>query len=181
MQADSKSFRRELALENTETNELKTAFIEPLSPSKRKHRDSMDSLDSNRASLGSNDGTNRFEDPFMDQPDESAMELEDMSGTMGAARNVDVEAADLLTGLTANTSATLTPKTMADDDAAPPPPIPSRIYEIQAPAAAKVPEMEQVSHGSTLITPLSRQASQRYGQGYAPTQNKSLEVEDRQE
>ncbi|XWX00063.1 hypothetical protein V2A60_008080 [Cordyceps javanica] len=68
VKADNKAFRSELNVERTNEQENRQpAFIDPISPSKRKHRsDSMDSLDSNHASLGS-DGSNAFDNPFEDQ------------------------------------------------------------------------------------------------------------------
>ncbi|KAH7152117.1 ubiquitin interaction domain-containing protein, partial [Dactylonectria estremocensis] len=71
VKAENKAFRQELNQEKSDSGETRrAAFVEPLSPSKRKHRsDSADSMDSNRASLGSDD-RNGFDNPFADQ-DES--------------------------------------------------------------------------------------------------------------
>src|SRR5690242_9927556 len=66
IRADNKAFRNELSQEQTQASEAqRPAPIDPLSPSKRKHRDSIDSMDSNRVSVGS-DNLNRFDDPFID-------------------------------------------------------------------------------------------------------------------
>jgi hypothetical protein len=64
--ADNKAFRQELNTEDTEVVETRRRSLEPMSPSKRKHRaDSPDSMDSNRASQGSvqmSDGDNGYVD-----------------------------------------------------------------------------------------------------------------------
>ncbi|TWU72124.1 hypothetical protein ED733_002290 [Metarhizium rileyi] len=73
--AENKAFRQELhheaaeaeaeATEGKKTSEREST--EPISPYKRKHRaDSMESMDSNRASLGSDDAQNVFDNPFED-------------------------------------------------------------------------------------------------------------------
>lgn len=69
VKADNKTFRNELNMERTNEQEnRRPVFSDPISPSKRKHRaDSMDSLDSNHASVGS-DGGNGFDNPFEEQP-----------------------------------------------------------------------------------------------------------------
>lgn len=78
VKADNKAFRQELNLEQTnEQDTSRHAFLDALSPSKRKHRsDSMDSLDSNRASLGS-DEDNGFDNPFEEQPANFSFQRED--------------------------------------------------------------------------------------------------------
>lgn len=83
MRAENKAFRQELNTEKTEAaEERRIGSIEPLSPSKRKHRaDSIDSMDSNRASLGSDDRTDA-ENPFADHEVGHATELMDMSMVM---------------------------------------------------------------------------------------------------
>ncbi|KAK8147836.1 hypothetical protein G3M48_000947 [Beauveria asiatica] len=69
VKADNKAFRNELSMERTQQQENRQAvFMDPISPSKRKHRsDSMDSLDSNHASLGSDEG-NAFDSNFEEPP-----------------------------------------------------------------------------------------------------------------
>ncbi|OAR02612.1 hypothetical protein LLEC1_02514 [Akanthomyces lecanii] len=69
VKTDNKAFRNELNMERTNDQELTRAgYADAISPSKRKHRsDSMDTLDSNHASLGS-DGGNGFDNPFDEQP-----------------------------------------------------------------------------------------------------------------
>ncbi|KAF5008094.1 hypothetical protein FDECE_5620 [Fusarium decemcellulare] len=76
IKAENKAFRQELSLEKSEANEAKrAAFIDPISPSKRKHRsDSVCSLDSNRASIGSDDRSG-FDNPFFDQEAKSEVEM----------------------------------------------------------------------------------------------------------
>lgn len=65
--ADNKAFRQELHNEtNQESEERRSghALMDPISPSKRKHRsDSADSMNSNRASIGSDDGFASLRDP----------------------------------------------------------------------------------------------------------------------
>ena len=80
VKADNKAFRQELNNEKNESGTSKqTATVETMSPSKRKHRsDSMDSVDSNRASVGSDEG-NGFDDPFADQMESEATEMRDTS------------------------------------------------------------------------------------------------------
>ncbi|KAK2595163.1 hypothetical protein QQS21_007123 [Conoideocrella luteorostrata] len=88
--AENKVFHQELNQElDQETTEIGdskkvTGLIDPISPSKRKHRaDSIDSMNSNRASLGSDDGQNGFDNPFIDsQPTTATMTP---SGTPAAA------------------------------------------------------------------------------------------------
>ncbi|KFA62131.1 hypothetical protein S40285_01648 [Stachybotrys chlorohalonatus IBT 40285] len=66
VRADNKAFRNELHQEQAQASDIqRSVAFDPLSPSKRKHRDSLDSMDSNRVSVGS-DHLNRFDDPFMD-------------------------------------------------------------------------------------------------------------------
>ncbi|OAA72527.1 ubiquitin interaction domain-containing protein [Cordyceps fumosorosea ARSEF 2679] len=70
VKADNKTFRNELNMERAnkqENSPREYQFLDPISPSKRKHRSSSpDSLDTNHASLGS-DGDNAFDNPFEDQ------------------------------------------------------------------------------------------------------------------
>ncbi|GAO16854.1 hypothetical protein UVI_02011760 [Ustilaginoidea virens] len=77
VRADNKAFQQELNQEMVDTseNEIKptTGLMEPMSPTKRKHRaDSVDSMDSNRASIGSDDGRSGFDNPFEDSQTSSA-------------------------------------------------------------------------------------------------------------
>jgi hypothetical protein len=92
VKADNKSFRQELNQEQSQANDQPPPPTEVVSPSKRKHRaDSMDSMNSNRASLGSIDMEDR-EDPFADNggaaPDILGQEMEErqVSGLVGDAR-----------------------------------------------------------------------------------------------
>lgn len=72
--AENKAFHQELHHESTDAAELAAHKRTPgpgpmdmISPSKRKHRaDSIDSMDSNRASIGSDDVQNDFYNPFED-------------------------------------------------------------------------------------------------------------------
>lgn len=70
IKVDNKAFNQEIALEASEPEEVPVGrrSFEPLSPSKRKHRadsvGSMDSMNSNRASIGSEE--RNISDPFID-------------------------------------------------------------------------------------------------------------------
>lgn len=72
VKADNKSFRQELNQEQVEatTQDVWAGTVEPKSPSKRKHRaDSIDSIATNRASVGSNNDSG-FDDPFEGEDEE---------------------------------------------------------------------------------------------------------------
>lgn len=126
VKSDNKAFRQELKKAVAEGGEERIrASVDPISPSKRKHRDSMDSLNTNRASIGSED-RNPFESAFDEQIEDAATELTDMSAASKSeyARGSDAESkfGDFaipphLPNLDAahiNTeSATLTPDTLA--------------------------------------------------------------------
>ncbi|KAF4944294.1 hypothetical protein FSARC_14706 [Fusarium sarcochroum] len=74
---ENKAFRQELSQEESAAEETKRATFDPISPSKRKHRaDSAGSMDSNRASIGSDD-RNGFDNPFSDQDDRIGTEMID--------------------------------------------------------------------------------------------------------
>lgn len=74
VKADNKSFLQELKQEQSQGEKSFTP-LEVVSPSKRKHRsDSMDSMNSNRASLGSIDMEDRA-NPFADQFDNAGPNL----------------------------------------------------------------------------------------------------------
>ncbi|KAF5019703.1 hypothetical protein F66182_8272 [Fusarium sp. NRRL 66182] len=81
VRAENKAFRQELAQEDSAVNEAtSTTNVDPISPSKRKHRaDSVGSMDSNRASIGSDD-RNGFDNPFSDQDDRIGTEMMDYEG-----------------------------------------------------------------------------------------------------
>ncbi|KAM0297853.1 hypothetical protein HYE67_003343 [Fusarium culmorum] len=128
---DNKSFRQELAEEESTVEVKTTPTFDPISPSKRKHRaDSVGSMDSNRASIGS-DGRNGWDHPFWDNPSE---DQEDGIGTemkdYGDSSNY-IHSSDLLdddpptlparpqastASTTEPTSATLTPNTVGADN-----------------------------------------------------------------
>lgn len=124
VKAENKAFRQELNQEKPEPVEKrKPGILDPLSPSKRKHRDSFDSMDSNRASLGSDDERTGFENPFIDQDDRIGTEMTEMSeNQLEDARSASVESPPALPARkpasTEDTSATMTPSTMiAENDA----------------------------------------------------------------
>lgn len=91
VKADNKAFHKEENAEKTgdSPRERRATFVDPLSPSKRKHRsDSPDSMDSNRASLGSDD-RNGFGNPFLDQREQ---EMVDFTGReVDIARSASIE------------------------------------------------------------------------------------------
>jgi hypothetical protein len=68
VKAENKAFSQELNQETAVVDkDWPTEALDPISPTKRKHRsDSLDSMASNQASVGS-DGMNRFDDPFEKQ------------------------------------------------------------------------------------------------------------------
>jgi hypothetical protein len=84
VKADNKAFRQEVSQEQSQ-GEQPLATMDVVSPTKRKHRaDSMDSMNSNRASLGSIDMEDRS-NPFEDQydgagPDLLGQEMEEREG-----------------------------------------------------------------------------------------------------
>lgn len=119
VKAENKAFRQELNHEKTETHEKrKSITVDPLSPSKRKHRaDSFDSMDSNRASLGSDDERSGFDNPFSEQDDAIGTEMTDLSENPGDfARSASVESPPVVprrrAASTEDTSATMTPSTI---------------------------------------------------------------------
>ncbi|KAF7544027.1 hypothetical protein G7Z17_g10270 [Cylindrodendrum hubeiense] len=122
VKAENKAFRQELNQEKSDSSETRrTAFVDPISPSKRKHRsDSADSMDSNRASLGSDD-RNGFDNPFADQDESVGTEMTELSGGVtDFARSVSIDSVteqppplpSRKPPSTENTSATMTPCTV---------------------------------------------------------------------
>lgn len=74
VKADNKAFRQELSQEEIQDDQT-SATMDVVSPTKRKHRsDSIDSMASNRASIGSIE-MNEREDPFIDNVDGSSTDL----------------------------------------------------------------------------------------------------------
>lgn len=118
IKAENKAFRQELNQEKLESSEKrKPGILDPLSPSKRKHRDSFDSMDSNRASLGSDEERSGFDNPFADQEDSVGTEMTDMSTNVpDYARSASVESPPALPArrpaATDDGSATMTPNTI---------------------------------------------------------------------
>lgn len=122
VKAENKAFRQELNQEKSDSSETRrAAFVDPISPSKRKHRsDSADSMDSNRASLGSDD-RNGFDNPFADQDESVGTEMTELSGRVtDFARSVSIDSVteqppalpSRQPPSTENTSATMTPCTV---------------------------------------------------------------------
>ncbi|KAH7165866.1 hypothetical protein EDB81DRAFT_838519 [Dactylonectria macrodidyma] len=125
VKAENKAFRQELNQEKSDSGETRRAtFVEPLSPSKRKHRsDSADSMDSNRASLGSDD-RNGFDNPFADQEESVGTEMTELSGRIADfARSASIDSVteqppplpSRKAPTPENTSATMTPSTVTAD------------------------------------------------------------------
>jgi hypothetical protein len=77
VKAENKAFSQELNQETVVADkDWPTEALDPISPTKRKHRsDSLDSMASNQASVGS-DGRNRFDDPF----EKHGLEMTPVSG-----------------------------------------------------------------------------------------------------
>ncbi|RGP68611.1 hypothetical protein FLONG3_8060 [Fusarium longipes] len=122
---DNKAFRQELAEEDSMAEIKQTASLDPISPSKRKHRaDSVGSMDSNRASIGS-DGRNGWDNPFEDQDDHIGTEMKEYEGSPNYIHSSDVyddglptlpaRPQALATSATEPTSATMTPNTIGAD------------------------------------------------------------------
>ncbi|KAM0291650.1 hypothetical protein ACHAO9_003777 [Fusarium lateritium] len=129
VKAENKAFRQELSQEDSTAEEAKRApTFEPISPSKRKHRsDSGSSMDSNRASIGS-DNRNGFDNPFPDQDEEVGTEMTDYRNKSDFASDFKDyqsnvrQSAWLSTRpqapaepMTESTSATMTPSTVGTD------------------------------------------------------------------
>jgi hypothetical protein len=172
VKSDNKAFRQELRQPAADSGEERVrASVDPISPSKRKHRDSMDSMNSNRASIGSED-RNPFESTFDEQMD-AQTELIDMSGSKSEyARGSDAESKFgdqgispfLLSRDPAHMnieSATLTPDTLAADEGesqrptTPPPEAsqPDEVNKVVAATVAKSPEMQERARLPTFVRP----------------------------
>lgn len=142
VRADNKAFRQELNQEKSDSNETRrAAFVDPISPSKRKHRsDSADSMDSNRASLGSDD-RNVFDNPFSDQDDHAATE---MKAFPSEAPPAYVESFD-------------TPLSSADENQpAPPAPQPTAETTTQTTSATMTPNTVATEHTEN-VTPATEE------------------------
>ncbi|KAH6611318.1 ubiquitin interaction domain-containing [Trichoderma cornu-damae] len=172
VKSDNKAFRQELKQPAADGGEERVrASVEPVSSSKRKHRDSVDSMDSNRASIGSED-RNPFESAFDDQAEEAETELTDMSGSKSEyAKGSDAESKFGDRGIPPHVpslgaahmnieSATLTPDTPATDDgdaARPTPPEAGKVdcaNEVAKANVAKSPEMQERARPPSFIRPL---------------------------
>ncbi|EGU80573.1 hypothetical protein FOPG_06128 [Fusarium oxysporum f. sp. conglutinans race 2 54008] len=131
IKVENKAFRQELSKEESTANESKqmgnfesSSSLSPhssFSPSKRKHRsDSGGSMDSNRASIGSDDDRNRFDNPFL--PDDDERVGTEMTDYVHSFTDMEGHIPDSLTGRTQDstaptepTSATMTPSTVTAD------------------------------------------------------------------
>ncbi|KAH7192213.1 uncharacterized protein B0J16DRAFT_332549 [Fusarium flagelliforme] len=128
VKVDNKAFRQELTEEETTAEVKQTPSsdhpLSPLSPSKRKHRaDSVGSMDSNRASIGS-DGRNGFDSPFDFPDDHTGTEMEDYGSSSNYIHSSDIlddpptlpaRPQGSTASTTEPTSATMTPNTVEAD------------------------------------------------------------------
>lgn len=163
--SDNKAFRQELRQPAADTREERVRVsVDAFSPSKRKHRDSMDSMDSNRASIGSED-RDPFASVFDGQLEEAQTEMIDMSGnTVEHARGSEFENKFGDHGVSAQMnaeSATLTPDTLAADEGEAQRPTPPSL-EVSQPndennvmdeSMNKGPEMQERARPLTLVRP----------------------------
>ncbi|PON26911.1 hypothetical protein TGAM01_v204412 [Trichoderma gamsii] len=163
--SDNKAFRQELRQPAADTREERVRVsVDAFSPSKRKHRDSMDSMDSNRASIGSED-RDPFASVFDGQLEEAQTEMIDMSGsTVEHARGSEFETKFGDHGVSAQMnaeSATLTPDTLAADEGEAQRPTPPSL-EVSQPndennvmdeSMNKGPEMQERARPLTLVRP----------------------------
>ncbi|KAL7945544.1 hypothetical protein V8C42DRAFT_323454 [Trichoderma barbatum] len=172
VRSDNKAFRQELKRPTADSvEERRHTSVDPISPSKRKHRDSMDSMDTNRASLGSED-RNQFDNVFDDQMEHAEMEMADMSGGRSEyVRGSDAEGKFDFHGIPplfpnrdpaqmAIDSATLAPDTLAADEGEAQKPTPSEgsqtddvVNKMAEANVAKSPEMQERARPPSLIRP----------------------------
>lgn len=115
VKADNKAFQQELNQEVSEAvwegDMQAQGNGVPFSPSKRKHRDSNDSMDSNRPSIGSVDG-NASDDPFRDETRSSSPLRAQKRQSPGASTPLEVPPPlPKRSGSTEQTSTAQTPKT----------------------------------------------------------------------
>lgn len=163
--SDNKAFRQELRQPTADTREETMRVpVDVLSPSKRKHRDSMDSMNSNRASIGSED-RDPFASVFDGQLEEAQTEMIDMSGsTVEHARGSDYGSKFGDHGISAQMnieSATLTPDTLAADEGEAQRPTPPSLEASQPndenslmdESVNKGPEMQERARPLTLVQP----------------------------
>lgn len=163
--SDNKAFRQELRQPAADTREERMHVpVDTLSPSKRKHRDSMDSMNSNRASIGSED-RDPFASVFDGHLEEAQTEMIDMSeGTVEQARGSEFENKFGDHGIRAQMnveSATLTPDTLAADEGEAqrptPPPLeasqPNDENNLMDESMNKGPEMQERARPLTLVRP----------------------------
>ncbi|POR37933.1 Uncharacterized protein TPAR_01866 [Tolypocladium paradoxum] len=171
VRAENKAFRQELNRHKAEASEPKrTAMVDVMSHSKRKHRaDSIDSMDSNRASIGSDD-RNAFDNPFEDGQELAAMEMADMSEHgLEVIEGVDMGSAPEEPNMprpvlpsqqpahTENTSATLTPNTLPADDGEPTTPVHGRqptTAGVSEDSEDRAPEMQERSRPPAFVATL---------------------------
>jgi hypothetical protein len=162
---DNKAFRQELRQPATDSREERTRVsVDAVSPSKRKHRDSMDSMNSNRASIGSED-RDPFASVFDGQLEEAQTEMIDMSGNvLEHARGFEFESNFGDHGISAQMnleSATLTPDTLAADEGEAQKPIlpsleasqPNHENNLIDESTNKGPEMQERARPLTFVRP----------------------------
>lgn len=159
VRSDNKAFRQELKKPAPDSRDERR-YPDPISPSKRKHRDSMDSMDTNRASIGSED-RDPFENVFDDKMEQelAAMAGETPESIGDSGTEVPLGGQELPPPLpnrdqahTAIESATLTPDTLAADEAEVQNPTGSKDGQAED-AATKTPEMQERVRPPSLMRP----------------------------
>ena len=113
VKADNEVFRQELEAEEAGGPVREMSVSEPVSPSKRKHRaDSMESVASNRASLGSDDG-NMMDSPMNGLPPTFNIEDDDERAPPLPKRQLpSVQPQEDMTGDTSQKEPALPPRPM---------------------------------------------------------------------
>lgn len=163
VRSDNKAFRQELKKPAPDSRDERR-YPDPISPSKRKHRDSMDSMDTNRASIGSED-RNPFEPVFDDRMEQELGEMsqETLEYVGGSSTEAPFGGHGIPPPLPNRDqaqmtveSATLTPDTLAAEEGevqnpttTTTPPKESHVED----AATKAPEMQERVRPPSLVRP----------------------------
>ncbi|KAK5993638.1 hypothetical protein PT974_07073 [Cladobotryum mycophilum] len=182
VRSENRAFRIELSQESSRSSEERgRPAVDPISPSKRKHRaDSMDSMNSNRASLGSDD-RNPFENPFGDRMESIGVELADLSngsksevGRSFDAENHSREASlpplipSRELGYLGSESATLTPDTLTAEESEAVRALPFEVHQSGDESRAtefenfdtKAPEMQERARPLTFMATAGKTSDQ---------------------
>ncbi|KAL6878982.1 hypothetical protein J3F83DRAFT_271607 [Trichoderma novae-zelandiae] len=163
VRSDNKAFRQELKKPAPDSREERRhPVIDPISPSKRKHRDSMDSMDTNRASIGSED-RNPFEPVFGESMEQELAERSgdghEYAGGPGAegpfgGHEIPPPLPNRDQAQMAIESATLTPDTLAADEGEAQSSTSPKDSQADD-AATKSPEMQERVRPPSIIRPPS--------------------------